>query len=135
VSSRFCIEVPAAPGAVPGARRAITRFCEHLGLGRELADRIRLATTEACTNCVLHAYDFGAPAPTVAVEARVEGDTLVLVVRDHGEGIRRSIPERADALHLGLRIIEELADSTSVISRPGRGTRVSMRFALTPAAA
>src|ERR1700704_5655510 len=46
VSSRFCIEVPAALRAVPGARRAITRFCEHLGLGRELADRIRLATTE-----------------------------------------------------------------------------------------
>jgi anti-sigma regulatory factor (Ser/Thr protein kinase) len=40
----------------------------------------------------------------------------------------------ADTLHLGLGLIEALADSASISSRPGRGTRVSMRFALAPGA-
>jgi anti-sigma regulatory factor (Ser/Thr protein kinase) len=132
VPERLSMEVRAAPEAVPGARRAVTRLCEHLGLTRELTERIRLAATEACTNCVLHAYDH-APSSTFALEARVEGDVLVLVVRDYGQGMRGR-PVHADTLHLGLRLIEELADSASVSTRPGRGTRVAMRFSLLPAA-
>ena len=72
VSGRLSMEVPAAAAAVPGARRAITRLCEHLGLAGELTDRIRLAVTEACTNCVLHAYAATRTTATFAVEARVE---------------------------------------------------------------
>jgi anti-sigma regulatory factor (Ser/Thr protein kinase) len=132
VSDRLSLEVPAAAAAVPGARRAITSLCQHLGLAGELTERIRLAVTEACTNCVLHAYG-DATTATFAVEARVQGDWLLLVVRDYGQGMA---PERArgDALHLGLRLIQELADNASVSTRPGRGTRVAMRFAITRAA-
>lgn len=132
VSDRLSIEVPAAAAAVPSARRAVTRLCEHLGLAGDLTERIRLAASEACANCVQHAYDDG-PNSTFAVEARVEGDTLLLVVRDYGQGIDYGRPARPDTLRLGLRLIEELADSASVSSRRGRGTRVAMRFALPPA--
>ena len=132
MSDRLSLEVPAAAAAVPGARRAITRLCEHLGLAGELTERIRLAVTEACTNCVLHAYG-DATTATFAVEARVEGDWLLLVVRDHGQGMVAG-RAREDALRLGLRLIRELADSASVSTRPGRGTRVAMRFAITRAA-
>ena len=132
VSDRLSLEVPAAAAAVPGARRAITRLCEHLGLAGELTDRIRLAVTEACTNCVLHAYG-DATTATFAVEARVDGDWLLLVVRDYGHGMTPG-RHRGDTLKLGLHLIEELADSASVSTRPGRGTRVAMRFAIPPAA-
>lgn len=132
VSDRLSLEVPAAAAAVPGARRAITSLCQYLGLAGDLTERIRLAVTEACTNCVLHAYG-DAPSATFAVEARVEGDSLLLVVRDYGQGIVPGRP-RADTLNLGLRLIEELADSASVSTRPGRGTRVAMRFAIAPPA-
>jgi stage II sporulation protein AB (anti-sigma F factor) len=133
VSDRISIEIPAAATAVPSARSAVTRLCQHLGLGGELTDRIRLAATEAATNCVLHAYEDAANS-TFAVEARVEGDVLVLVVRDYGRGFDRGRPPRPGTLRLGLRLIEELADSACVTSRPGQGTRVAMRFAI-PAAA
>jgi stage II sporulation protein AB (anti-sigma F factor) len=132
VRDRLSLEVPAAAAAVPGARRAVTTMCQHLGLAGELTERIRLAVTEACTNCVLHAYG-DAHTATFAVEARVEGDSLLLVVRDYGQGIVPGRP-RGDTLNLGLRLIEELADSASVSTRPGRGTRVAMRFAITRAA-
>jgi anti-sigma regulatory factor (Ser/Thr protein kinase) len=131
VSDRLSLEVPAAAAAVPGARRAITRMCEHLGLTGELTERIRLAVTEACTNCVLHAYGDAASA-TFAVEARVDGDWLLLVVRDYGQGMTPG-RHRGDTLNLGLHLLEELADSASVSTRPGRGTRVAMRFAIPPA--
>jgi serine/threonine-protein kinase RsbW len=120
------MEVPAAAAAVPGARRAVTKLCEHLGLGGDLTERIRLAATEACTNCVLHAYD---GEGTFALEARVEEDVLLLVVRDHGNGILGN-RARSDTLRLGLKLIEQLADSATVSSSPGHGTRVAMRFEL-----
>jgi anti-sigma regulatory factor (Ser/Thr protein kinase) len=107
-------------------------MCEHLGLAGELTERIRLAVTEACTNCVLHAYG-DATSATFAVEARVEGDWLLLVVRDYGRGMTPG-RQRGDTLNVGLDLIEELADSASVSTRPGRGTRVAMRFAIPPAA-
>jgi anti-sigma regulatory factor (Ser/Thr protein kinase) len=128
--SRLSMEVPAAPAAVTRVRGAVTHFCEHLGLSGELADRIRLATTEACTNCVLHAYEDDDSHSTFALDARIEGGTLLLVVRDHGQGIAGSHGNRPDTLQLGMGLIEQLADSSCVSSRPGRGTRVAMRFAI-----
>jgi serine/threonine-protein kinase RsbW len=86
VCTRLRIELPAVPEKVPSARRAITRLCENAGIEDELTGQIRLAVTEACTNCVLHAYD-GDGADTFALEARVEDDVLVVVVRDAGAGI------------------------------------------------
>lgn len=132
MSARLRIELPARPEEVPSARGAITRLCEHLELGDELAGQIRLAVTEACTNCVLHAYDAapgGIPASTFALEARVEDDALVVVVRDAGAGISRRRSARA-GLGLGLRLISQAASGVDITSRPGRGTRIAMRFAL-----
>jgi serine/threonine-protein kinase RsbW len=124
------IELPAHPDRVPAARGAITRLCEHLEIEDGLVGDIRLAVTEACTNCVLHAYEDGCPeGATFALEARVEEDTLVVVVRDCGTGVMR--PRAASAgLGLGLGVMREVASSLDVRSRPGRGTRVAMRFAL-----
>ena len=122
------IELQAVPEKVPSARGAITRLCEHLEIADELAGQIRLAVTEACTNCVLHAYD-GGPSSTFALEARVEDDALVVIVRDAGTGITPA-PSRSGGLGFGLRLIRQAASSVDITSRPGRGTRVAMRFAL-----
>ncbi len=53
-----------------GAARAIARLCEHLELEEELAGQIRLAVTEACTNCVLHAYDAAGGAAALPPRSR-----------------------------------------------------------------
>ena len=93
MSARLRIELPALPEKVPNARSAITCLCEHLEIADDLAGQIRLAVTEACTNCVLHAYGDGAVTSTFALEARVEDDALVVVVRDAG-GASRPRPRR-----------------------------------------
>ena len=128
--SRLKLELQAVPDRVPSARSAITRLCEHLEIGEELAGQIRLAVTEACTNCVLHAYgDASDIDSTFALEARVDDDDLLVVVRDAGTGITAARSGRA-GLGLGLRLMRQAASSIDVTSRPGGGTRVAMRFAL-----
>ena len=122
------IELPAVPETVPNARRAITRMCEHAGIEDELTGQIRLAVTEACTNCVLHAYE-GDGGDTFALEATVEDDALVVVVRDAGAGMTQAVSPRA-GFGYGLRLMRQAASSIDVTTRPGRGTRVAMRFAL-----
>jgi serine/threonine-protein kinase RsbW len=130
MAERMRIELPAHPDRVPAARGAITMLCEHLAIEDELTGDIRLAVTEACTNCVLHAYEEGSPeGATFALEARVEDDSLLVVVRDCGTGVMR--PRAGSAgLGYGLGVMREVASSIDVLARPGRGTRVAMRFAL-----
>jgi anti-sigma regulatory factor (Ser/Thr protein kinase) len=130
MSARLRIELEAVPERVPKARGAITRLCEHLEVTDEVARNVRLAVTEACSNCVLHAYDGEAAlTATFAVEARVEDDALLVVVRDSGVGLRSDRTGKT-GLGLGLRLMREAASSVDISSSPGRGTRVAMRFAL-----
>jgi anti-sigma regulatory factor (Ser/Thr protein kinase) len=78
---------------------------------------------------VLHAYDEAATAgSTFALEARVDHDDLLVVVRDAGAGM--AARSARAGLGLGLRLIRQATSSMDVTSRPGAGTRVAMRFAL-----
>jgi stage II sporulation protein AB (anti-sigma F factor) len=120
----------ATPEEVPFARAAITRLCEHLEIGDELTERIRLAVTEACTNCVLHAYATSADAATYVLDARIDQHVMRVVVCDRGLGVHSVRPRERDSAGLGLGLIEELADSSYVSPRRGGGTRVVMRFRL-----
>jgi anti-sigma regulatory factor (Ser/Thr protein kinase) len=130
MTARLMIELQAVPERVPSARGAITRLCEDLEIEEDLAGQIRLAVTEACTNCVLHAYaDESGTDATFALEARVEDDDLLVVVRDAGAGITAVRSGRA-GLGFGLRLMREAASSMDVVSLPGGGTSVAMRFAI-----
>jgi serine/threonine-protein kinase RsbW len=128
---RLSLVLPAVPAGVPRARDAVTDLCERLGLERGLADDIRLAVTEACTNCVLHSPTEGAEHPTFILDAHVEAGELVVIVRDFGGGLLGA-PAGNGGLGLGMKLIEQLSESSQVSSRPGGGTRVSMRFGVPP---
>ena len=129
MSFRLELEQPAVPDSVPLARHEITAFCEELMVDPDVTARVRLAVTEACTNCVQHAYGSGASAgSTYMLEASVDGDDVVAVVNDCGIGTARS--GATAGLGFGWRLIDEAADGTHVTSRPGYGTRVVMRFAM-----
>ena len=122
------LELTATPDEVSHARHAVTALCEELGLDDDVVERVTIAVNEACTNCVLHAYDAEPEGSTYMLETRLEHDALFVVVHDCGLGVARR--GRTAGLGLGMRMIEAMADETSVSSRPGRGTRVAMRFAV-----
>jgi stage II sporulation protein AB (anti-sigma F factor) len=121
------MELPAVPEAVPRARAAITELCECLDVAEGVVERVRIAVTEACTNCVLHAFPGDRVSSTYMLETRVEARALVVIVHDCGVGIYVA-PSSDAEIGLGLRLINELADRVDVSSRPGHGTRVEMRF-------
>jgi serine/threonine-protein kinase RsbW len=120
---------PATADAVPVLRHAVVDLAERAGADREAREAIAIATTEACTNVVLHAYiDADRPGP-LEVDARVEGDCLEVVVRDEGRGMR---PRRdSPGLGVGLQLIARLSRRMQIATPTrGSGTELHLWLAL-----
>lgn len=118
----------AVPECVPRARQRIVRLAEARGATGEALDAIRLATSEAITNVVVHAYP-GAPG-MVHVTACAAPDALSVTVSDDGEGLRPRLD--LERLGLGLALIADAALELSIATREAGGTELQMRFALSP---
>jgi anti-sigma regulatory factor (Ser/Thr protein kinase) len=116
----------AEPESVGLARRTLTDFAAAAGAGERQIEAIRLATSEALTNAVVHAYR-GDPG-TVHVTAAVVSKELWILISDDGCGME----PRADrpGLGLGLGLIAQLSDHLAIAPRSGGGTEVRMRFNL-----
>jgi serine/threonine-protein kinase RsbW len=121
---------PAIPEAVGWARQAARASARRWGAGEQLVEVIALAVSEAVTNAVLHAYRHDGQGEVVleAEPAAGSPDALLVRVRDAGCGMG----PRPDSpgLGMGLPLIGRLADDVRVISPPGGGTEVAMRFPL-----
>jgi serine/threonine-protein kinase RsbW len=118
--------VPANAASVRDLRCAIVDFVQtHCANADEIAGDVALAVTEACANVVRHAYP--GRRGDLCMDARMDGDELVVEVADRGVGFVS--PSADPGLGLGLRLIEHLADSKV---RRGCGTVVEMRFAAAP---
>lgn len=116
----------ATPGSVRAARRAIVGVAAAAGLeSARLAD-VWLATSEALTNVVKHAY--GGRGGVIEVDAAVAGNELCILIADQGRGLRPHTSGRG--LGLGLMLIVAVSDEAVISKRSGGGTEVSMRFRL-----
>lgn len=124
----FSTSYPAIPEAVPTARSTLTRFACSAGATAERLDAIRLATSEAITNAVIHAYEHAERGEVHVSASYVEGELWVLV-SDAGHGMRRR--DDSPGLGLGLALVAQLADGFQILSR-GSGTELRMRFDLSP---
>lgn len=127
-----CLTLSNQPDNVVLVREALSGLAETVGVdGVELND-IRTAVTEACNNVVLHAYD-GDEGP-LQLEVYLGEESVEVVVRDHGTGIRPHIrSDEEAALGIGLSIIQALAPRVEFRDVEGGGTEVRMEFA-TPSA-
>lgn len=117
---------PAETDSVPSARRALSDFAAAAGAEPHQVEAVRLASSEALTNAVLHAYR-GGPG-SVYVTAAVVADELWVLIADDGCGLE----PRADrpGLGLGLGLIAQVSDDLAIVPRAGGGTEVRMRFDL-----
>jgi anti-sigma regulatory factor (Ser/Thr protein kinase) len=127
--SQLRLRLSASPEEVPFARIAITRLCEHLELDDQQTQNVRLAVTEACSNCVLHAYE-GTTRGTYVLDARVDHQALRVTVCDSGVGVDQPRASIHPDVGYGLHLIQTLADSAEISSPPSGGTRIVMRFAM-----
>lgn len=121
----------ATPEAVSEARTRLAEFAASAGAGAEQVDAVRLASSEAMTNSVLHAYR-GAPG-TIYVNAAVVSGELWILISDDGCGLA----PRADrpGMGLGLGLISQVSDDFAIVSRAQGGTEVRIRFNLLAEAA
>lgn len=126
---RLRLRTRADIAAIPGLRGLVVEYAERVGVGASVREKVRLAISEAVTNCVVHAYPGGTPGD-VMVEAWLEdGRTLVIGVLDDGGGFRNHPAQ--PGMGLGLRLMSEMSDDLSIGTREGHpGTSVTMRFAL-----
>ena len=125
-TSDIKLTLPARAENVALVRHVMGSLSEALGLPRHVADDLRLAVTEACTNIVRHAYAPEEPGP-LDIVVRPEGDGLQIIVADQGSGIGPSADTAGPGLGLGL--IAALTDRLEVDHAPGQGSRLSMWFA------
>jgi serine/threonine-protein kinase RsbW len=117
----------AIPSSVRLVRQAVASYARAAGItGRQL-EAVRLATSEAATNSVVHAYRDG--PGYVHVAAWVVDDELWILVADDGVGC--NIPTASPGLGLGLAVITDSCDEFTLVERAGGGTEARLCFRLT----
>lgn len=137
VINRMQIKLPALSVNEGMARAAVAAFVAQLDPGvTEIAD-IKCAVSEAVTNAIVHGYrhltdEVGYITLTVSL---LEGRTVKIEVKDKGCGIldvslARQPLYTTDAAGersgMGFTVMESFTDRLRVISKPGRGTTVTM---------
>ena len=126
------------------ARSAVSAFVAGLDPTVEELGDLRLAVSEAVTNCIVHAY-VGLPKGEVGyvyISVRLYSTREISVeVSDNGCGIedieRAMMPsfttgEKGERCGMGFLVMENFTDRLSVKSRVGKGTSVLMRKFLKP---
>ncbi|MGI6518206.1 MAG: anti-sigma F factor [Bacillota bacterium] len=130
------VEFDAIPGNLGFARVAAASFAAGLGFGIEELEDIKLAVSEAVSNCIVHAYpESGEARATVCMTMETSESGVTISVEDRGVGIadvaaarRPGMTTDSQRLGMGFTLMEALADHLSVTSEPGMGTCVAMVF-------
>ncbi|MBQ5591405.1 MAG: anti-sigma F factor [Clostridia bacterium] len=115
------------------ARTTVATFVSQLDPTLDEISDIKMAVSEAVTNCIVHAYPerVGKIYITAAI---LENSTVKIVVRDKGCGII-DIKQAMEPLFttlggeragLGFAVMESFTDKITVRSKPEKGTTVTM---------
>jgi anti-sigma regulatory factor (Ser/Thr protein kinase) len=125
--ARVDFALPARAENVALVRHVLAGLAEALDMGpAEIAD-LKTVVTEACMNAVIHAYEPDQPG-VLEVEAWPEDETLQVIVRDYGNGIKPLADVEHRSLRLGLPLIAALTSTFELSGMPGQGTQVRMRI-------
>jgi serine/threonine-protein kinase RsbW len=122
------LNLAGTPENVVLVREMLSGVAEAIALTAADLNDVRTAVTEACNNVVLHAYA-GEQGP-FELEVCIATETLTVLVRDHGGGLRGAPGGGgAASIGIGLHVIETLARDVELRDTPNGGTEVWMRFA------
>jgi PAS domain S-box-containing protein len=119
---RFDMTVAAEPESARMIRRGLRRLCRAAGLTEKRTMNMLVASGEAVSNAIQHAY--GVEGGTVSVHAYRVSGTLVVEIGDTG----RWRVERQDGHGRGITLMRKLVDAVSIQSA-AHGTAVVLRIA------
>ena len=123
-NERLNLRVAARPEELAAIRRLLRGWLTDAGADRRAIEAVLLASGEACTNAIEHAY--GPGEQTFELEGVRDGDDVVLVIRDSG----RWRAPRGQNRGRGLGLMETFMDEVEVIPTD-TGTAVRMRRKIT----
>ncbi|MGD8399542.1 MAG: anti-sigma F factor [Bacillota bacterium] len=133
VKNYIKLEFPSSPQNVALARSMVATFAAQLDFTLAEIEEIRVAISEAVSNCVIHAY----PEETglIKLELSLEADdVLVMKVRDFGVGIadidqakQATYSTQPERMGLGLVFMESFMDQMELKSKLREGTTVIMK--------
>lgn len=116
------------------ARVVIAAFVTRLNPTLEELGDIKVAVSEAVTNAIIHGYE--EKGGKIRITARLEENELTVQIEDWGKGI----PDVEKAMEplfttkpeeersgMGFSFMEAFTDELLVESKPGEGTRVTMK--------
>jgi anti-sigma regulatory factor (Ser/Thr protein kinase)/putative methionine-R-sulfoxide reductase with GAF domain len=120
IPQELALQLPAEPYVLARVRRIIRRWLTARGADRVALDEMTIAVSDACANAIEHAY--GPGRGSFELSARLEGDDVVLVVRDFGAW-RAS---RGEHRGRGLDVMRAAMDEVEVRT-DSSGTEVVLR--------
>lgn len=136
-SNKFTMKIPSRSANEGFARVAVSSFVAQLDPTLEELSDIKTAVSEAVTNSIVHAYknEIG----TIYISAELFADRSVRIkIRDTGCGIE-NIDQAMQPLFttvggersgLGFSVMQSFMDGLKVVSKPGKGTTVTMKKVL-----
>ena len=132
ILNKFSMEFLSVPNNVAMARITVASFAAQLDLTLDELEEIKVATSEAVSNAVIHGY-VKQESGWVKMEGTIYDGLLEIIVEDKGCGIQdveqameptfTSDPER---MGLGFVFMKSFMDRLQVESKPGEGTKVTM---------
>ena len=130
--NRVVLHVKSIGENVALVRMVASGFLIPYDLTMEELDEIKIALSEAATNCIIHGYA-EQPDKEFTVLLEVQDQTLTIQVSDTGVGIsdiaQAMLPAfstRAEHMGLGFAFMQTFMDGVEVVSSPGEGTTVTM---------
>lgn len=117
--------VPARGDSLALVRHVVRGLRDAYAVPADRMDDIVLAVSEAAANVAVHAY--GTRPGTITLLARVDGELLRVLVRDHGGGIAPA--DRTPRPGHGLSLMRHVSSSMEIVAGAS-GTDVELAFAL-----
>ncbi|HHV72668.1 MAG TPA: anti-sigma F factor [Clostridia bacterium] len=113
------------------SRVAIASFASQLDFTLSELEEIKVATSEAISNCIIHGY--GDKQGYIYIYSELYEDRIVIIIEDKGKGIKDieqarkpSFSTDPERMGLGFVFMESFMDELEVYSEPNKGTKVKL---------
>lgn len=115
------------------ARFSVASFATYLNPTLEEIEDIKMAVSEAVTNCIIHGYEGN--EGEIYINLGIKENKLYVEIEDKGKGIE-NIEKAREPLYtskpemersgMGFTVMEAFMDEIQVISNLGEGTKICM---------
>lgn len=131
--NRMKLEFLGLPENVSFSRVVVAAFASQLGFTLDDLEEIKVATSEAVSNAIIHGYQ-NQPGGVIRLESCLGNNWLEIKIEDDGVGIANieqamqpAYTTCSERMGLGFSFMQSFMDEVKVESTVNRGTRIILR--------